>query len=288
MHKFTYTKCFKESNLLLIAKELFQADFELHYHEFYELVIVTRGKGKHYTHNAEYEIIIGDIFVIPPNIPHGYKDGDGLKIINILFNPKMLETSAINIQQLKGFQSLFRFEYKYRDKWDFNTHLHINASDLHKISNLSHDMMKIYDKKSLSSEDNIITLGLFFQIMGLILQLYSKIEHPEIKELSSIAEVFNYMENNFEKNITLTKLAKLAIMTERTLTRHFLKMTGMSPIDYLLHLRIEKACEMLHNKKKYNITEIAFRIGFNDSNYFSRLFKKKIGISPSQYKQYQA
>ena len=58
----------------------------------------------------------------------------------------------------------------------------------------------------------------------------------------------------------------------------------MTPIKYLNELRIRNACQMLKNSNK-NITEIAYDVGYSDSNYFSRVFKKVKGVSPSEYKE---
>ena len=58
----------------------------------------------------------------------------------------------------------------------------------------------------------------------------------------------------------------------------------MSPISYINKIRIEKAAALFKNSDR-SITEIAMEVGFDDSNYFSRIFKKQMGMSPREYKK---
>ena len=73
-------------------------------------------------------------------------------------------------------------------------------------------------------------------------------------------------------------------MAPSTLLPVFKKVTGYSPIDYLLHVRLAKAGELLL-KTSIPVSEIASDCGFNDSNYFSRQFRKTYGLSPRDYRK---
>ena len=72
-------------------------------------------------------------------------------------------------------------------------------------------------------------------------------------------------------------------MAPSTLLPVFKKVTGYSPIDHLLHVRLAKAAEMLL-KSQSTVSEIAQDCGFADSNYFSRQFKKVYSLSPREYR----
>lgn len=58
----------------------------------------------------------------------------------------------------------------------------------------------------------------------------------------------------------------------------------MTPLDYIIHLRIEHACSLFLHKPALSVTEVAIQSGFNHPNYFYRVFKKRKGISPYTYK----
>jgi len=105
-----------------------------------------------------------------------------------------------------------------------------------------------------------------------------------MRSLLRLSETISYMETNYAEPILLPALAKSAHMSKSTLVRDFRKGLGFSPIDYLIRLRITKACELLrHSDDK--IISIAMHVGFSDSNYFWRQFRKVMGQSPREFRR---
>ena len=73
-------------------------------------------------------------------------------------------------------------------------------------------------------------------------------------------------------------------MTTCWFIKKFKEVTGVTPIQYLLNIRLTTAKELLKSKK-YNVSEVATAVGYENILYFSRIFTKHIGISPSKYKK---
>ncbi|SIR62564.1 AraC family transcriptional regulator [Paenibacillus macquariensis] len=92
-----------------------------------------------------------------------------------------------------------------------------------------------------------------------------------------------FMMEHLEKNVSLQELADQANLSVPHYTHVFKKTTGYSPIDYYLRLKIQLACQHL-DLTEQSIKEISIRLGFQDPYYFSRLFKKIMGKSPSEYR----
>ena len=101
-----------------------------------------------------------------------------------------------------------------------------------------------------------------------------------------VSEVISKLEQDFNKNWTLLELAKIACMSENNLLLIFKEATGLSPIAYGINVKIKMAA-MLLKSSSLNVTQIAVHCGFNDSNYFSRLFKKEFNVTPSVYRSAQ-
>ncbi|HCA30248.1 MAG TPA: hypothetical protein DER33_10320 [Syntrophomonas sp.] len=99
-----------------------------------------------------------------------------------------------------------------------------------------------------------------------------------------LQSVFRYIKNNYTQAIDLKQLADIACLSVGHFCRIFKKLTGRSAIDYITQLRVEKAALLLR-QGEYNIKEIAFATGFNDSNYFTRVFKKYKNTAPSEFKK---
>jgi len=91
------------------------------------------------------------------------------------------------------------------------------------------------------------------------------------------------MEENLTKQISLSMLAKRAHASESTFSRAFKRITGCTPIDYLIRLRIEKAAEMMEKNSDIRIIDASSATGFDNSSYFTRKFKAVIGMTPLEY-----
>lgn len=93
-----------------------------------------------------------------------------------------------------------------------------------------------------------------------------------------------YLENNYEKNITITQAALNFNISRAYLRNLFYNENGMSPQEYLINLRLRRA-EFLLMNNEYSITEVAMAVGYNDVLQFSRIFKKHNGVSPTDYRK---
>lgn len=102
--------------------------------------------------------------------------------------------------------------------------------------------------------------------------------------VNSILQVKNYVDHHYFENIDSTKVARNAQMSYGYFSRCFHDIIGTSFSDYCSQLRISRAKELLRNTDR-TIQEIAFQIGYNDEKYFSRIFKKTTGMSPSEFRK---
>ena len=97
---------------------------------------------------------------------------------------------------------------------------------------------------------------------------------------STVVEMINFIKNNYQDKISISDLSKKLAYSESMLNRKFKKEVHITFNEYLNRYRINKAIELLKNSD-YNITEISYMCGYSSAKYFSRVFKKYLGISPS-------
>jgi len=100
----------------------------------------------------------------------------------------------------------------------------------------------------------------------------------------NIDKLIDVMLARITESCTLDDLAAEANMARSTFSRHFREKTGYPPIDYYLRLKIQKACELLETTD-LQIAEVSRHLGYTDAHYFSRLFKKYMGVAPSHYRR---
>ena len=99
---------------------------------------------------------------------------------------------------------------------------------------------------------------------------------------SPIHYIAEYIRTNITRSITLKELSDKACMSTTSFYRYFKRELGMSPIEFILNEKIKQAKKLLKNPSM-QVNEVCFLSGFDDCNYFIRIFKKHEGITPKQY-----
>ena len=102
-------------------------------------------------------------------------------------------------------------------------------------------------------------------------------------QFRSLAPTLSFLYDNLHRSISLTQMAEHAELSESHFSRLFKEQTGHSPVDYFIYLKMQHACSML-TLTHSTVREISDVLGYNDAYYFSRLFKKFIGVSPREYR----
>ncbi|KNZ69799.1 two component transcriptional regulator, AraC family [Thermincola ferriacetica] len=115
-----------------------------------------------------------------------------------------------------------------------------------------------------------------------IIALIANNEKASVQRL--IKEIKEYIENNLNKSITLKDISELTHYNPQYFSRAFKKEIGMTVIEYLTHRRIEKA-KMLLKKERLPVRLVAKKVGFSDVAYFSRVFRKVVGVKPSEFRE---
>lgn len=95
--------------------------------------------------------------------------------------------------------------------------------------------------------------------------------------------VCEYIHNNFAKSLTLKELATMCSLSESRFSHLFTEIFGKSPKQYIMNVRMENAKELLLDSDM-SVLEVASAVGIDDQNYFSRIFKKHCGISPTEFR----
>ena len=126
------------------------------------------------------------------------------------------------------------------------------------------------------------------QAKSTIYDILNKMANDQKTSISdtTVADYVHYMNANFcDPKLNIETVCNVAFVSASSLQRAFAKYVGMSPKQYLIQLRMNRALELL-TEGKLSVKEICFACGFTDEKYFSRAFKKKYGYPPSQLGKY--
>ncbi len=254
----------------------------LHYHDFSELVIITRGQGMHHIDGVDYPVFAGDVFLIQGNIAHCFVERIEMEHYNVMFDPVKLTMPEAELRQIPGYQAIFHLEPAYRHRHRFDSRLQLDPIRLVTVEDIIRRMQA--EIRDHANGANAANFGHLVALIVFISRQYSAqaISYKR-KGLLRLGKLIGLLEKDYPREWSLDKIAKLSGMSKNNLLLVFKDATGQSPIDFLLNLRLRKAAEMLLNSD-CNIAEAALNNGFHDSNYFTRQFKKKFGRSPRQYR----
>jgi two-component system response regulator YesN len=107
--------------------------------------------------------------------------------------------------------------------------------------------------------------------------------HQDAKKVTQIRPAINYVDANYDKPITLADIAKASYLSASRLAHIFKEQMGITLIDYLTSVRIERAKQLLLGTEQ-NCTEICFQVGYNNQSYFTRTFKELVGMTPRKFR----
>jgi len=259
-----------------------QIPYPLHTHSFAELVIILSGTGHHRVAGQLLPIAAGDVFVILGNRAHGYEDLHNLYLVNLFFEPALLESLTYDLSRLPGFHALFTLEPQWRGDGDISAHLKLDSSQLDKAMGLVQRIENEID----CGEDGYRYMSIvhFRRLVGELSRCYSGAQHPGARRLTRIGAAIGYLEQHLDEPVTLEELTELSDLSASTLNRAFRRAVGLPPLAYHLRLRIRRAGDLLRTTD-LSVTELAGQTGFDDANYFARQFRNTMGMSPSAYRK---
>lgn len=266
---------------LAIHRRTAQRPKELHTHGFSELVLVLGGTAVHFTDEDEHPITQGDVFVIQGEQAHGYRDSQNLSLINVMFDRRRLRLPEADLNSMPGYHALFTLEPQYRRQHRFASRLRLDEGRLAQAAALAERLEE--EARARRAGYIFSATALFMQLIVFLSRCYEGEAAPESRALLRIGAAISWLEDHYREPVSLGTLTRIAGMSESTLLRTFRRATGRTPVEYLLRLRIRRACELLR-RTEMNITEIAFETGFQDSNYFSRQFRLIMNKSPRDYR----
>ena len=263
-------------------------DYEIgmHKQEFFEINIVVRGKGEHYIDGCAVSAELGDVFIIPPEVEHGYTGGKGFDVYHIIVNNKFMQKNIVDLQQMEGFSILFNVEPIMRAKMNKHLHLKLNDSQFKSISDML--MQRRNQKRFVCPEDAVENVGVFLMLVSRLCKIYveNTVAMKWDSEISDAAFMRSLavIHERYADKLTIDDLAREAKLSKSTYMRRFLYVCKMPPAEYITRKRIEVAGNMLKNSTA-SIMEIAEKTGFYDAAHLSKTFKKINGITPLEYRK---
>ena len=256
----------------------------MHEQDFYEINIVTKGHGLHYLGGTCVSADVGDVFIVPPRISHGYAGGVGFDVFHVILSDAFMTKYIADLQQMPSFYILFGAEPLMRGRTKDPLHLKLSNDELVSTINV---MQSIAIRNRISDTVNcLIRSNLAMVAIGMLCNAYKSEDTDTYltpSEDHALMKSISYIHERYYEKITVEDLASIAHMSRSSYLKKFGEICKMSPSAYLMKIRLESAAVML-SSTDLSISDIAYKTGFYDASHFTRAFEKAYSASPLSYR----
>lgn len=230
---------------------------------YHQLYICSEGSGKISAANKRCNVLPGDFVYIPAGTAHEFIPTDTRwQLIGVDLDGSSIETLLESIKLTK-----------------------LRCEKLSDHETPARKMLAIMN--TVREGGNAVVSDCSALAYDLLMQLHKQIniesETSDGQKFAQLAPVIDFVEGNYQSDLSLDKLSAIIDVSPQYLCRLFKDCYAMRPFEYLAKRRIQKAKLMLV-QDKYTVNEIAQIVGYNDCSYFCSVFKKHEGISPAEFR----
>ncbi len=273
---------------------------ELHRHEYFEMLFVERGSLVNRFKNDKISIKPGSVLIMKPYVLHVSADerhDERRKAYCCSFLPQAVDFSIQSLEELKASDSPNKYFFKpffsLIEDGVSAVQLKVEASQLDRLVELFEKLRITTHEHSAKSDAltrcHLLNLLAFLseqhdrnQMLNNALKI--ELTVPVSRYQAGLRKTLNYIHDHFEEPLTLEDMAAMSGASETYFCRLFKHETGLTFLNYLNGLRIERACVLLRDTCD-NALDICYKVGFNDYTHFGRQFKRNTGMSPADFRK---
>lgn len=259
-----------------------QLQYPLHYHDEYELILITSGTGKEYIGHAVEQFGAGDLTLIAKGIPHvhicdslGDPSVKTQSTCEVLYFPASLFPE--DMEQIEEYRPIHSLLKKSRDGIRFtdpreNRTIHALMKKIRKTKGIARVqvLLSILDKLSSASRTRLVS---FLPVT------------PEKESFAdAVTRIQACLKESFRESLSLNAIAGKIGMNANAMCRLFKRETGKTVFQCLARIRIDNACRLLIDTG-WPVSRIAWESGYANLSHFNRQFRKTTGQTPSAYKR---
>lgn len=252
----------------------------MHWHQELEINYIRSGNGEFICGDQHFISEPGDIIVIAPKVLHA--------VYRMENRPHFYDTLVVSMDMLGALQNdrcaLDFFKPLLGGRLTINPRIAESHDRYGELKNCAENIF-IYAKQNGVLSDVMLKSELLRLLVILAESggIYLTDGRPPDR-IEIIRPALEYISRHFTERVTIDELAELSHLSKSYFMSSFKKSTGIGAIEYMNHLRIQKARELLFDSEK-NISEIAYECGFSNMANFNRQFLRQNGIPPRQYRK---
>jgi AraC-like DNA-binding protein/mannose-6-phosphate isomerase-like protein (cupin superfamily) len=261
-----------------------------HRHEYMQINYIYQGSGKHLVNHGEFTIVKGDIFIIPPYIPHCIiaSPDSSIIIFELEFEPGFVNQNFGNIENTRSFFDFAYIEPFLVHEGQVKPRLNLNGKFQVEIETMLDEALQEY-KEQKSGYQLLIKALLLKLLVQVGREFVRDLENSESRPIydrhrDAIFGALKFIEEHYDEELSVEDVAKKFILSQSYFSYLFKSITAKTFTEYLNRLRISKSLELLKNTDQ-KVLDICYQVGFNNVNHFNRIFRQQIGVSPLRFRK---
>ena len=234
----------------------------------YIFIYCTDGEGWYEMNGAHFDIQANQFFIIPANTPHSYgaDDDNPWTIYWMHFNGTLAHMAAQGMHVPHSIDAALNSRINDR---------------IQLFEEMFYSLSASYSRENIHYANSI--LHHFFGSLHYVSQFRDAAQRAEVSSGEKCKQAIHFMQENIGGHITLQQLADFTGYTPNHFATIFKRSIGHAPLTYFNLLKMQAAAEML-DATSLRINQIASKLGYEDTGYFTRLFTKIMGVSPKAYR----
>ncbi len=270
---------FRSFNVFTLEKE--QWDYGYHNHNFYELIFIEKGKGKHRLNGVSFNYQKGAVFLLTPADKHAFTIEQKTKFIYLKYTEQFL-LDLLTIRTNHNWKESVKLTLSGK-RHIYETLIHCKEEQA-QVFQLARLLLNEFTHSRFYKEE--VIADLFSALLTILIRNINKTNGRKSwlsVEGEKIDQVLSYISTNAldKEKMKLSAMATEFLMSVNYISIYVKKHTGLSIQQHVLKYKM-KAAEKLLKQSRYNINEISEKLGFNDASHFNKIFKKQFGCSPAK------
>ncbi|WP_447637405.1 AraC family transcriptional regulator [Flavobacterium microcysteis] len=252
--------------------------------KFNDLVVTSMLRGRKVMHLFDqegFDYLPGETVIVPSNVEMKIDFPEASKQ-----NPTQCLALALDHSKISEILNLLNEKYPKGsdDSWQLNANNYFFYNNIELAASIQ-KLIKVCLSNSVT-KDIIADLTLQEMLIQII-QLQTQkgaLDNTLVDSNPTLSPIIAYIKANINNNINMKKLSDVACMSTTAFHRFFKRELGITPVEFIVQEKIRMAKSLLSGQN-IHVNEVSYELGFEDSNYFIRLFKKHEGITPKQYQK---
>lgn len=277
------------NNLPFFIEKRKELTTEIHRHEFVQIIYVAKGSSEHVLNNNKFPIYKGDIFIMPPYVPHYFVPGGDAEIYEYEFTPEFINEKFSVDYKGSSFMDFAYLEPFLVAENKIKPRLNLSGSVQRDVENIFNSILLEYEQREKDFE--LVIKALTLQLLIIVSRQYNRSDETDennyvfMKHRDSLIKTIDFINENYSESISLDDAVRVSLLSKSYFGYLFKHMTHKTFTEYLNGVRISKAVELLKTRHDLKVIDICFMTGYNNVNHFNRIFRAETGCTPMQIRK---